>query len=72
MGAEDVSFPELSGAVWKKSSRSGNSGGNCVEVAGDLPGVVGVRDSKNAAGPVLVLRSDVWSAFLGAVKSGVL
>ncbi|MBO4210342.1 DUF397 domain-containing protein, partial [Micromonospora echinofusca] len=44
---------DLTGATWRKSTRSGGSGGNCVEVADNLPGVVGVRDSKDPTGPAL-------------------
>jgi hypothetical protein len=43
--------------VWRKSSRSGSGQGgqsDCVEVA-DLAGSIGVRDSKNPTGPILVL-----------------
>jgi hypothetical protein len=61
---------DLSGAVWKKSKRSGGSGGNCVEVASNLPGLVAVRDSKNPAGPALVFTPGEWSAFVGGVKDG--
>ena len=62
---------ELDGAVWVKSTRSSGSGsGDCVEVARNLPGVVGVRDSKNPDGPALVFSPAEWSAFLGGVKSG--
>ncbi|WP_405139341.1 DUF397 domain-containing protein [Sphaerisporangium sp. NBC_01403] len=61
---------DLSEAAWKKSSRSGNSGGNCVEVAGNLPGIVAVRDSKNPAGPALVFTPGEWTAFLSGVKAG--
>ncbi|MDQ3402645.1 MAG: DUF397 domain-containing protein [Actinomycetota bacterium] len=43
---------DFSRAVWRKSSRSSGNGGNCVELAA-LPAVAGVRDSKNATGPVL-------------------
>ncbi len=60
---------ELSGAQWRKASRSGGSGGDCVEVAGNLPGVVGVRDSKDTAGPVLAFNPIAWSAFLAEVKA---
>jgi hypothetical protein len=60
----------LSGAVWRKSSYSGGSG-NCVEVAGNLPGIVGVRDSKNPAGPALALTAHSWRSFVGGVKNGV-
>ncbi|MEH1014107.1 DUF397 domain-containing protein [Micromonospora sp. CPCC 206060] len=55
---------ELTGAVWRKSSRSNTQGGNCVEVAGNLPGVIGVRDSKDPTGPVLTFDAAAWRAFL--------
>ena len=35
---------DLSRAAWQKSSYSGSNGGQCVEVARNLPGVVAVRD----------------------------
>ncbi|WP_436756806.1 DUF397 domain-containing protein [Streptosporangium sp. V21-05] len=70
MEATDPTGPDLSMAAWKKSSLSGDSGGNRVEVAGNLPGAVAVRDSKNPAGPALVFSPGEWSAFLGAVKPG--
>lgn len=43
---------DLTGAVWRKSSRSDGNGGACVEVARNLPGIVAVRDSKDPAGNV--------------------
>lgn len=55
---------ELTGAVWRKSSRSNTQGGECVEVADKLPGVIGVRDSKDPAGPVLTFDPTAWRAFL--------
>ena len=61
---------ELRDARWRKSSRSGGCGGNCVEVAGNLPGVVAVRDSKDPSGPTLAVTPAAWSAFTTAVKSG--
>ncbi|WP_435824364.1 DUF397 domain-containing protein [Microbispora amethystogenes] len=61
---------DLSQAVWKKSSRSGDSGGNCVEVAGNLPGVIAVRDSKDPGGPALLFTPGEWNAFLGGVRDG--
>ncbi|GAB2964780.1 hypothetical protein GCM10027280_62040 [Micromonospora polyrhachis] len=63
-------MPDLSGARWRKSTRSGGSGGECVEVAGNLVGVVGIRDSKDVAGPVLAVEPSAWTAFLSGVKSG--
>ncbi|MEV0155382.1 DUF397 domain-containing protein [Micromonospora sp. NPDC050686] len=55
---------DLTGARWRKSTRSGNNGGDCVEVADNLPGTVAVRDSKDPAGPVLTFRPAAWRAFL--------
>ncbi|MDG4798043.1 DUF397 domain-containing protein [Micromonospora sp. WMMD1082] len=58
---------DLTGARWRKSSKSGGNGGDCVEVAGNLPGVVGVRDSKDPAGPALVFAPAAWRAFVARV-----
>ncbi|WP_027659882.1 DUF397 domain-containing protein [Salinispora fenicalii] len=55
----------LDGAVWRKSTRSSGGGnGDCVEVADNLPGVVGVRDSKDPTGPALVFGPEAWQAFV--------
>ena len=59
---------DLAGATWRKSTRSGGSGGNCVEVADNLPGVVGVRDSKDPTGPALAFAPTTWAAFVANVK----
>jgi hypothetical protein len=59
---------DLTKADWHKSSHSSNTGGNCVEVARNLPGVVAVRDSKNPDGPALTLTPDAWRALLRAVR----
>ena len=58
---------DLTNATWRKSRRSGSSGGNCVEVADNLPGVVGVRDSKDPAGPALTFGPAAWQAFVADV-----
>ncbi|WP_019901296.1 DUF397 domain-containing protein [Salinispora arenicola] len=55
---------DLTGAMWRKSSRSGGNGGQCVEVADNLSGVVGVRDSKDPTGPALVFGPTAWRAFV--------
>lgn len=55
---------------WRKSSRSHGQGGDCVEVAGDLPGRVLVRDSKDVTGPVLAFGPAQWRAFLAQVGQG--
>ncbi|MFC7648760.1 DUF397 domain-containing protein [Streptosporangium lutulentum] len=61
---------DLSAAVWRKSSRSGSNGGQCVEVATNLPGAVAVRDSKDPGGPKLLLTPAGWQSFVGGVKAG--
>lgn len=48
---------------WRKSSRSGGTGGNCIELAS----IGAVRDSKNPSGPVLA--ADL-GGLIAAVKSG--
>ncbi|MEU3616500.1 DUF397 domain-containing protein [Streptomyces sp. NPDC006872] len=48
---------------WRRSSYSGDQGGDCVEIA-ETPATVAVRDSKNPTGPVLVLQPAVFSEFV--------
>lgn len=55
--------PELSAAVWRKSSRSGGNNGACIELAS----VGAVRDSKNPTGSVL--HVDV-AGLVAATKAG--
>jgi hypothetical protein len=57
---------DLTGARWHKSTRSGDNGGECVEVADNLAGVVAVRDSKDPAGPVLTFSPAAWAGFVRA------
>ncbi|BBJ39840.1 hypothetical protein SSPO_025580 [Streptomyces antimycoticus] len=61
--------PDLSVATWRKSSYSNNNGGNCVEVADNLPGVVPVRDSKNPDGPAIPFPTTSWAAFIASLKA---
>ncbi|MFE9691902.1 DUF397 domain-containing protein [Micromonospora sp. NPDC005806] len=60
---------DLTGAVWRKSTRSGDNGGACVEVATNLPGIVAVRDSKDPFGPMLAFEPPAWAAFIRARRS---
>ncbi|WP_055489927.1 DUF397 domain-containing protein [Streptomyces sp. TP-A0356] len=55
---------DLSNARWRKSSHSDDNGGDCVEVADGVPGVVPVRDSKVPGGPVLLIRPAAWTQFI--------
>ncbi|GAB2930021.1 MULTISPECIES: DUF397 domain-containing protein [unclassified Streptomyces] len=54
---------------WFKSSYSGGSNGECLEVARGHA-TVPVRDSKAAHGPAVVFSADGWSSFVAALKSG--
>lgn len=62
--------PDLSGAVWRKSTRSGANDSNCVEVA-SLVDAVAVRDSKDPNGPTLVFDRRSWSVFLSVLPGRV-
>ncbi|NDK28337.1 DUF397 domain-containing protein [Streptomyces sp. TR1341] len=52
---------------WYKSSYSGGSQGDCLEVARGHA-TIPVRDSKNTSGPALLFSAHSWAAFVGAVK----
>ena len=56
-------------SYWIKSSLS-YANGNCVEVASLPGGGVGVRNSRDFAGPVLTFTPEEWVAFLGGVRNG--
>ena len=62
----------LDNVIWRKSSYSGSNGGNCVEVADNLPGIVAVRDSKDPVGPALTFAPADWRAFITSVNRGEL
>ena len=61
---------DLTTARWRKSSHSNADGGECVEVADNVPGHIPVRDSKEPQGPVLLFTAEAWTAFVRDVKSG--
>lgn len=54
-------------STWRKSLRSQN-GGACVEIARN-GGVVGMRDSKDPTGSVLVFTAAQFGTFLNAVTA---
>ena len=60
-----------SGLTWRKSSFSGNNGGNCVEVGVTAAGrAVGIRDSKRPADGHLKVTRETFGMFLAGVKHG--
>ncbi len=59
---------DVKSAIWRKSSYSGNNGGNCVEVASDKREVA-VRDSKDSGGTALVVTNRQWRRFTDQVKA---
>ena len=70
---------ELRGVTWRKSGRSGPTGGNCVEMAalpssvldGAPGGAVAVRDSWQPDGPALIFTAATWQAFTGGLAAGL-
>ncbi|MET8043244.1 DUF397 domain-containing protein [Micromonospora sp. NPDC005215] len=59
----------MTGAQWRKSTRSGSNGGNCVEVADNFPGVVLVRDTKDRDGGVLTFSAAAWRGFVSMARN---
>jgi hypothetical protein len=60
---------DLSKVTWRKSSYSNQDGGECLEIADNLPTpLVPVRDSKNPHGPALILPATAWASFVAAVR----
>ncbi len=51
---------------WRKSSYSGDNGGECVEVG--AAGAVLVRDTADRGGPVLTFTAEAWRAFTAAIR----
>jgi hypothetical protein len=57
----------MTSPVWRKSSRSNAQGGDCVELAA-LPGAIGIRDSKNPAGPILEVNRAQLAELVNRIK----
>ncbi len=51
----------MNNLTWVKSSYSGSTSANCVEIAALPTGDRAVRDSKDPDGSVLVLTATQWS-----------
>lgn len=61
---------DLSGAIWRKATRSTSGNGGCVEIASNLPGVVAIRDSKRPEDGAHVVKRSAFAVFLADVKAG--
>ncbi len=61
---------ELGPVAWRKSRRSGPTGGNCVEVAFLAGGDVALRHSRHPDGPALIFTAGEWRAFVGGATDG--
>jgi hypothetical protein len=60
---------DLAAASWRKASLSAHNGG-CVEVAGNLPDVTAVRDSKRPEDGAHVVDRAAFARFLADVQGG--
>ncbi|MGC4772417.1 DUF397 domain-containing protein [Micromonospora sp. DT44] len=59
---------DMTDARWRTATRSSNNGGNCVEVADNLPGRVLVRDSKDRDGGTLAFAPTSWRSFVEQLR----
>ncbi|MFG3721095.1 DUF397 domain-containing protein [Streptomyces massasporeus] len=53
---------------WFKSSYSGGNATECLECSYGANGAL-IRDSKTSAGPIVLVGSDAWRCFIGAIRS---
>ncbi|MFF0728047.1 DUF397 domain-containing protein [Streptomyces sp. NPDC004134] len=65
---------EQTGLAWRKSSYSGDSNGQCVEVAAltavPFAGMRAFRDSKDPEAPALIFPESSVAGFLADVRDG--
>ncbi|MFF9031269.1 DUF397 domain-containing protein [Streptomyces iakyrus] len=61
-GPQIVSEPS-----WFKSSYSGGNTTECVECSYSASGAL-IRDSKTSGGPTILVGSEAWRCFIGAVS----
>ena len=67
--SSDTSARRITGP-WVKSSYSGPTGGNCVEVAFLAGGDVAMRNSRDPDGGALIFTQAEWDAFLCGASDG--
>ncbi len=57
-------------AQWRKAACSNGANTGCVEIAGDLRDVTGIRDSARPQDGAHVTSKAAFAAFLAAAKAG--
>lgn len=67
---EEVSEEALANAAWRKAAKSGDNGGDCIEVAPLPGGRVGIRDTERPDLAPYIVRGAVWDAFIDGAKKG--
>ena len=66
MNHTDAQAALRAATTWRKSTYSFPDGQECVEIATDPSGWVGVRDSKlGSSSPVLAVTAQQWQAVVG-------
>ncbi|MFD5009524.1 DUF397 domain-containing protein [Streptomyces chartreusis] len=70
MMSSEPNIPDASALhSWRKSSYSGGSSGNCLEVNDSArPTHIPVRDSKTPTGPAIVFSASAWTEFVTALR----
>jgi hypothetical protein len=58
----------MSTVIWRKSTYSDSQGNMCVEIA-RLTNSIGIRDSKNPAGPHLFLSGRAFAQFIHRMRA---
>ena len=56
--------------TWRKARRSGAENGGCVEIAGGLAGLTGIRDSHRPRDGAHFVSTAAFAAFLADAKAG--
>ncbi|WP_024935221.1 DUF397 domain-containing protein [Actinomadura welshii] len=56
--------------IWRKSTYSEGSEGQCVEAAPMSGHGVALRDSKDTDGPMLAMTPSAWASLLADFKAG--